>query len=70
MVEDAMQELLGRTFSVGDGEYRVVDVRQLSGEMMVYAEELGNTDSDQRKPKRAAFHYGDIAARLDTDQLA
>lgn len=61
-----MQELLGRTFSVGEGEYRVVDVRQLSGELMVYAEELNPEASDERKPKRAAFHYGDIANRLDT----
>lgn len=62
-----MQELLGRTFSVGNGEYRVVDVRQLSGEVMVYAEELANPVADQRRPKRAAFHYGDIASRLDID---
>lgn len=60
-----MQELLGRTFSVGEGEYRVVDVRQLSGELMVYAEELATEASDERKPKRAAFHYGDIATRLE-----
>jgi hypothetical protein len=62
-----MQELLGRTFSVGNGEYRVVDVRQLTGELMVYAEELTSTVEDQRRPKRAAFHYGDIASRLDVD---
>ncbi len=60
-----MRELLGRTFSVAESEYRVVDVRQLSGEVMVYAEptsEEGNTD---RRPRRAAFHYGDIASRLE-----
>jgi hypothetical protein len=62
-----MQELLGRTFSVGNGEYRVVDVRQLSGEVMVYAEELTNPVEDQRRPRRAAFHYGDIASRFDSD---
>ena len=60
-----MQELLGRKFSVGDGEYRVVDVRNLSGELMVYAEELAADTAESHKPKRAAFHYGDIAARLD-----
>ncbi len=60
-----MQDILGRTFSVGDGEYRVVDVRQLSGEVMVYAEETADREADEKKPRRAAFHYGDIAGRLD-----
>ena len=67
------QKLVGRTFVVGDGEYRVVDVRQLSGELMVYAEELDQTlDQDkvvsqERKPRRAAFHYGDIASYIDNN---
>ena len=70
-----MQELLGRTFSVGDGAYRVVDVRRLSGELMVYAEESLPEDGSEtgrgRKPRRAAFHYGDIASRFDLgDQTA
>jgi len=65
-----MQELLGRKFSVGDGEYRVVDVRQLSGELMVYAEELDGGAAEPRKPRRAAFHYGDIAARLGSEGLS
>ena len=58
---------MGRTFTVGDGEYRVVDVRQLGGEVMVYAEELiqNATPDGRRKPRRAAFHYGDIANYLD-----
>ncbi|MEM8767967.1 MAG: hypothetical protein AAGE43_11010 [Pseudomonadota bacterium] len=64
-----MQELLGRTFSVGDGAYRVVDVRHLSGELMVYAEEAGSSTGGQteagKRPRRAAFHYGDIASRFD-----
>ena len=70
-----MQELLGRTFSVGDGAYRVVDVRRLSGELMVYAEEADSREhagpNASRKPRRAAFHYGDIASRFDLgDQTA
>ncbi len=70
-----MQELLGRTFSVGDGDYRVVDVRNLSGELMVYAEEAGGRSGAEadggKKPRRAAFHYGDIASRFDLgDQTA
>ena len=60
-----MQDLLGRTFSVGEGEYRVVDVRQLSGELMVYAEQLAERAPAAGKPKRAAFHYGDIAGRFE-----
>lgn len=63
-----MQELLGRKFSVGEGKYRVVDVRQLSGELMVYAEELDADTAEPRKPRRAAFHYGDIASRLGGDR--
>ena len=60
-----MRELLGRTFSVAEGEYRVVDVRQLSGEIMVYAESTSPNRTAERRPKRAAFHYGDIAGRLE-----
>ena len=67
-----MQDLLGRRFSVGEGEYRVVDVRQLSGELMVYAEATGEEPAAgaPRKPRKAAFHYGDIAGRLSREQLA
>lgn len=66
-----MQDILGQTFSVANGEYRVVDVRRLSGEVMVFAEETVGDEADvaensvaQVKPRRAAFHYGDIATRL------
>lgn len=65
-----MQDILGRTFSVGDGEYRVVDVRQLSGEVMVYAEQTAEELAEDRRPRRAAFHYGDIAARLESGNRA
>ena len=64
-IEDSMQDILGRTFSVGEGEYRVVDVRQLSGEVMVYAEQTTEGAVGERTPARAAFHYGDIAGRLE-----
>jgi hypothetical protein len=68
-VRTVMHRLLGQTFSVGEGEYRVVDVRQLSGEVMVYAEETGHGPEvgERRKPRKAAFHYGDIASRLRLD---
>ena len=65
-----MQDILGRTFSVGDGEYRVVDVRQLSGEVMVYAEQTADEAPEGRRPQRAAFHYGDIASRLESGNQA
>lgn len=66
-----MRELLGRTFSVAEGEYRVVDVRRLSGEVMVYAESTSEDRGSERRPRRAAFHYGDIASRLQgNDRLA
>jgi hypothetical protein len=65
-----MQDILGRTFSVGNGEYRVVDVRQLSGEVMVYAEQTADVAPEERKPQRAAFHYGDIASRLESGNQA
>ena len=69
-----MQELLGQTFSVGDGEYRVVDLRHHSGDLMVFAETVTERPAEQReparKPKRAAFHYGDIAARFQRSDVA
>ncbi len=66
-----MQELLGRTFSVADGRYKVVDVRQMSGEAMIYAEKLDTTDDAKagRRPRRAAFHYGDIANLINYDKI-
>jgi len=67
-----MQELVGETLSLADGRYRVVDVRQLSGEAMVYAEEIGDdaSKSSGRRPRRAAFHYGDIAELLQAENIA
>ena len=64
-----MQELLGQTFTLADGHYKVVDVRQMSGEAMIYAEKVNteNIDKDDRRPRRAAFHYGDIANLLNRD---
>lgn len=60
-----MQELLGRIFSVANGRYRVVDVRKLSGEAMVYAEQIDDVAGGQPRPQRMAFHYGDIAALVE-----
>ena len=69
-----MRELVGQTFAVAGGRYRVVDVRRMSGETMVYAEDAGraNAGLTQAGPaalgklQRTAFHYGDIAGLLIT----
>lgn len=59
-----MNDLVGKSFSVGDGEYRVVDVRKMSGESMIYAEATRPSSHMPRQPQRMAFHYGDIAPLL------
>ena len=59
-----MKDLLGKSFSVGDGEYRVVDVRRMNGESMVYAEATRPSLRLARQPQRMAFHYSDIAELL------
>lgn len=61
-----MRELVGHTFSVADVLYLIVDVQNVAGMVMVYAE-------DQAKrlgPKRAAFHYDDIADLINADKIA
>jgi len=71
--------LVGRCFSLADGRYRIVDVRQLGGDAMVYAEPLpsketseyrGARPAGQAAPNRAAFHIADIAAILDAPRSA
>ena len=76
-----MRNLVGRCFNLADGRYRVVDIRQLGGDAMVYAEllaaEPGLMDSDATgplatggRPGRMAFHYTDIAAALRAQESA
>ena len=63
-----MQDLVGKVFAVGDSEYRVVDVRNLNGESMVYAEVVEKAvaaDGPRRRPQRMAFHFSDIAELID-----
>jgi hypothetical protein len=69
-----MKDLVGRSFAIADGCYRIVDVRRLGGDTLVYAEPVpcaaeradapaaGTLNSGA--PARAAFHYGDIAELL------
>jgi hypothetical protein len=62
-----MNQLVGRRFSVGEGEYRIVDALRVGGDTMVYAEEVGAGQMAQRRPRRAAFHYDDIVGFLRGD---
>jgi hypothetical protein len=72
-----MKNLVGRSFSIADGHYRIVDVQRLGGDALVYAERVervgGAVRGDplvRRSPGRTAFHYGDIAALLESGQRA
>jgi hypothetical protein len=66
-----MQDLVGQIFSLAEGRYRIVDVRNIAGESMIYAEMLHERDEPQRRlPHRAAFHYGDIVDYLAADRRA
>lgn len=65
-----MDDLVGRSFTIADGRYRIVDVRRLSGDAMVYAEllEAGGGTREPAGPRpapRTAFHYDDIVPLLD-----
>jgi hypothetical protein len=64
-----MQDLVGQCFSLADQQYRIVDVRFVGSDSMVYAEKAETAHpkavSTHRKgPQRAAFHYDDIAPYL------
>jgi len=62
-----MQDLIGRCFSLQEGSYRIVDVRRIGREAMVYAEEIRprtHLAETPAAPRRSAFHYPDIAGLL------
>jgi hypothetical protein len=71
-----MRNLIGQSFPLADRVYRIVDVRQVAGDAMIYAEPVvdtgagsGTTGGQTRvagpaRAARAAFHYRDIAAHL------
>ena len=61
-----MQNLVGRQFTINECDYAVVDVRNIRGDAMVYAEPL-NTKAG---PGRAAFRYVDIEPTLNAQQGA
>ena len=56
-----MENLVGRRFTIEDKDYAIVDVRNISGDTMVYAEPTGRSAG----PGRAAFRYVDIEPRLE-----
>lgn len=59
-----MNQLVGRRFSVGEGEYRIVDALRIGADTMIYAEEVSAGQKAERRPRRAAFHYDDIVGFL------
>ncbi len=61
-----MRELVGHRFSIAGALYLIVDVQNVAGEVMVYAED----QAKQLGPKRAAFHYDDIADLIDMEKFA
>lgn len=69
-----MKNLVGQSFRIGDGRYRIVDVQRLGGDALVYAELLDDPapqKGDARPARgRTAFRYGDIAGFLQAGQEA
>jgi len=66
-----MKNLVGQSFSLAEGRYRIVDVRRLGGDALIYAERVeggsaAGASHGGRAPGRTAFHYGDIARYLET----
>ncbi len=57
-----MHELLGRSFRLSEMDYVIVDVVDVSGEWMVYAE---THERQHSGPKRAAFHLNDLHRLAD-----
>ena len=55
-----MEQLLGRRFSIDEVDYSIVDVRNIQGDTLVYAEPSRTAQG----PGRAAFRFADIEHRL------
>jgi len=55
-----VQNLVGKQFTIDERDYAVVDVRNIRGDAMIYAEPLNS----QAGPGRAAFRYVDIETTL------
>ncbi len=69
-----MRSLIGRTFALAESRYQIVDVQQLGGDALVYAEPVAQRERESsvkpHSPVRAAFHYGDIAPLLEAGSPA
>ena len=63
-----VEYLVGKQFRIDKTDYAIVDVRNIQGDTMIYAEPTKTASG----PKRAAFRYDDIESKLDgsTDSVA
>ena len=59
-MDELSTNLVGQTLAVEERQYRIVDVRRVGGETMVYAEPV----AEAKGPGRAAFRYADIEERV------
>ena len=58
-----MEELVGKKFVIDNADYAIVDVRDVDGVVMVYAE----PEDGSKGPGRAAFRYADIQSQLGAE---
>ena len=61
-----MEHLVGKKFIIDDADYVIVDVRDVDGEVMAYAEPVDGN----RGPGRAAFRYADIQPNVESSEVA
>ena len=60
-----MDSLVGRSFCIDEQDYTIVDVRNIDGDIMIYAE----PPVPAKGPGRAAFRYVDIETRLGSVEV-
>lgn len=65
-----MQELIGKQFSLEQHQFRIVDVRNFSGNYMVYAEPAATEPKRAGEAARRAFHFEDIAHLISAARIA
>ena len=58
--ENLVNELVGKLFYIEGSGYTIVDVRNVDGETMIYAE----PPEPVKGPGRAAFRYADLEHQL------
>ena len=56
-----VENLVGRHFRIDETDYAIVDVRNIKGDTLIYAE----PSAQSAGPGRAAFRYVDIESKLD-----